>query len=171
MSPSGDGDVGEASRFASSVRTEQSETLRLHIEPFRSPEAECPPLVPRVLGRWPKFGPDRADAVRSVDQESFPSRRSRLKTRPTVRLVRRTDGSHLKAVVPTVRKPAPAPGSPAPLAFRDGPQRLSGLLERSARMNLRPLRETKNALTVIFVGCVTPLRRRSRPQRERPIKA
>jgi hypothetical protein len=29
----GEGDVGEASRFASSVRNEQSETLRLHIEP------------------------------------------------------------------------------------------------------------------------------------------
>ena len=30
----GEGDVGEASRFAASVRTEQSETLRLHIEPL-----------------------------------------------------------------------------------------------------------------------------------------
>ena len=30
----GEGDVGEASRFASSVRNEQSETPRLHIEPL-----------------------------------------------------------------------------------------------------------------------------------------
>jgi len=41
------------------------------------------------------------------------------------------------------------------------------VLERSARMNLRPLPEPKNALTVSFSGCATPLRRRFRPQHER----
>jgi hypothetical protein len=51
MSPSGNGDVGEASRFASSVRTEQSETLRLHIEPFRSPSGMS---STRSQGAWPR---------------------------------------------------------------------------------------------------------------------
>jgi hypothetical protein len=38
-------------------------------------------------------------------------------------------------------------------------------------MNLRPLREPKNALTVIFAGCGAPLRLRFRPQREKDNKS
>jgi hypothetical protein len=91
----------------------------------------------------------------------------------TKRSSRHTPATFLgKAGVPAVRKPLLAPGSRAPLAFRDGPRRLSGLLERSARMNLRPLREPKNALTVIFTGMCHPrCDAVPRPQRERPIKA
>ena len=43
----GEGDVGEASRFASSMRNEQSGTLRLHIEPLNCRAAPC--LPPELL--------------------------------------------------------------------------------------------------------------------------